>query len=217
MKWRCGILAACLMMSSAAEAQSPLVIGAVGQTVGRASGSTLGRCDVTGRQNKPKAVTKFHREAEPALQKYLALAAMGKNPGPAFKRRPVRVWALDGEQTKQFGTIRDSWASQTARLELVGWNLGVSDIFGHAVWRAYAADHSLLGTYDAVTVVASEGHRLVELRLWSPGQEGEASPISPFCARPGDYETWLASEAEQQRSAQSALEQRSAQSALEKP
>lgn len=193
MKWKWMLFVTSVWVALPAQAQqSPLIIDAISQTVGKAGGGFPSKCDVNGLQNKPKALAKFNREAEPALQKYLALAATGEDPGPAFKRRPVRIWALDGIQFKQFSTIRDPWASQLSKLELVGMNLGVSDLFGHAVWRAYAKDGSPLGAYDAVTVIASEGHRLVELYLWSPEQAGKIRPVTPFCFRPGDYEAWLA-------------------------
>lgn len=157
------------------------IVDAISNTVANAGKTPGDGCVPLNWDFAPKRWAKFEREAKPALDKYLALVAMGKNPGHAFKQRPTRHWAIDGQEVAKFANVIDPWASRIARVDQISLTLADNTIFGQGIWKAYDNSGAVLGTYDAKLVIASEGYRLVELNLWSPSNEGRAIPRFAQC------------------------------------
>lgn len=176
-------LLSAIAVTASANAQG-MIPSAISATIAQAANQSYETCLAPSWEGNPKRLEKFQREAGPALQKYIALVRASKNPGPAFKRRPIRSWFLDGTEVKKFDQIIDPWAARTTRFEESNLELAKGGIFGRAVWRAYGEDGAFLGMYDAKLVIASEGFRLVSLKLWSPEKVDQAS--SPFepCPEP---------------------------------
>lgn len=147
---------------------------------------------------KPKSVARFDAESTPGFQAYLDLASKGLNPAPVYKRVFHDRWQLDGVTTPELANVRDPWASRIAKVERVGFVLGRGEVRGYAIWRTYAADGSLLGTYDADMVRKTKGYAIGAIHLWSPGKESMARPLNPFCIEPGDHEQYTAAKAAQE-------------------
>jgi len=198
MKSAAWVLSAALLLAAptGAAAQSSMIADVIGQTIAGMNSGWPESCLSLKDAEKPKAVARFDAEAEPALRAYLALAAAGTDPTPAYKRTWPERWTLDGAETRELAAVRDPWAARVDRLEPVGVILGRGEVFGHAVWRAFAADGSLLGTYQAEMIRKTKGYAIGRLALWSPGAEGRGKPLTPYCAMPGDHEEYLAAKAE---------------------
>lgn len=177
-------------MPSGAQAQSSILPDVIGATIGNMSAGWPEKCLSLKQKEKPKAVARFSAEAEPALRVYLAAAGSGADLSPTYKRTWSNRWALDGVVTQDLRAVRDPWASRVERLEAVGLVLGRSEIFGHGIWRAFGADGALLGTYEAEMIRKTKGYAVGRLKLWSPGQEGQARPLTAYCVEPGDHERW---------------------------
>lgn len=168
----------------------------LGQIAGSANSGWPESCLSLKDPEKPKSVARFDADAEPALRAYLALAATGADPTPAYKRTWSDRWTLDGVVTDKLPNVRDPWAARVDRLEPIGIILGRGEVFGHGVWRAYAADGTWLGTYQAEMIRKTKGYAIGRIALWSPGQEGKGKPLTPYCAMPGDTEDYLKAKAE---------------------
>ena len=194
--------------SSGAAAQSSMMADVIGQTVAGMNSGWTEDCMSLEKAEKPKSVERFKSEAEPGLRAYLALASTGANPAAVYKRNLSDRWAVDGVPVRDLAAVRDPWAKRVSRLEPVGILLGRSEIVGHGIWRAYAADDRLLGTYEAEMIRKTKGYAIGRLNLWSPGQEARAKPLTPFCGTPGDHQQWA--------EAKAAAEARKAQRRAEK-
>jgi hypothetical protein len=183
---------ACAPAGAAAQSIIPSLIGqTIASSAGRGSGGPSESCLALQTPEKPEAVARFGAEAEPALRAYLALAAAGDDPSPAYKGDLKRRWKLDRRVTRELPDVRDPWAARVDRLEPVGVLLGRNPKFGHGIWRAYAADGTWLGTYQAELVRKTRGYAIRRLNLWSPGMEDKGQPLQPFCETPGDHEWYL--------------------------
>lgn len=145
---------------------------------------------------KPSDVTHHKAAADPALKAYLTIAAGGGDISPAFvKRRIWRDWRLDGipgASRLNLTRIRDPWASKVARLHQTSFTVGNSGALARSVWNAYAADGTLLGTYDALLRRSRNGAQLQWLYLYSPAATAKPNPVVAFCLEPGDVERWHA-------------------------
>lgn len=182
-------IAPALALAAPAPAQAQGVIpDVISSTVANMNRGLPERC-LDGRMEPDAAESaRFTAEAEPALRAYLALAAAGSDPTPAFtSRRNERSWALDAEPL-DLATGRDPWAARIARLELVGLRLGGWKVHGRGLWRAFAADGTELGLYDGYFRAHREGFRVSALDLFSPGGDKQPTPIAGFCDVPGDTE-----------------------------
>lgn len=191
MIWLAVIAGAGLLSAPSAQGQSSFMADVIGNTIANMSSGWPKDCLALEWKEDAAAVARFDREAEPALQAYLALAAARADVTPAYKTRLPGPWALDGVPNNKIGTISDPWAGKVARLEKVGVTLGRGKVFGHGVWRAFDADGHLLGTYDAELIRKTKGYAVMRLRLWSPGQEDKIRSLTPYCGEPGDHEAWL--------------------------
>ena len=178
--------------ASSARPQYSIMPSVIGNTVASLSNGSPKACLALEWKAKPEAVARFAAEADPAMNAYLALAAKGLDPTPAYKRRFPGPWQLDGDIPPDLHLIKDPWAPRIARLERTGMVLGLGEVFGHAVWRAYDADGNLLGTYDTDLIRKTKGYAVSRLELWSPGHEAQVRPVLPFCDQVGDHEEWLA-------------------------
>lgn len=190
-------IGAMLMLAGAgggAQAQG-VMADVIGATVANMNSGWPEACLSLERPEKPKSVARFAAEAEPALRTYLERASARADIASAYKRSRPDRWSIDRVVTTDFAQVRDPWAGRVQRLEPVAVLLGRSEIFGYGVWRAYGADNALLGTYEAETVRKTKGYALSRLKLWSPGQEGNVRPLTPFCAEPGDHETYAKAKA----------------------
>jgi hypothetical protein len=138
----------------------------------------------------PEQAARFTAEAEPALRRYLELAAAGADLSPAFTGRGNdRRWRIDGVEP-DFAAVRDPWAARIARLELVGLRLGGAKVRGRGVWRAFAADGAELGTYDGLFRRKTRGFEVSLLDLFSPGSAKQPPALTGFCYTPGDTEAF---------------------------
>lgn len=147
----------------------------------------------------PEQAARFTAEAEPSLRAYLALATAGADLSPAFtNRRFDRHWTIDGEEP-DFAAVRDPWAARIGRLELVGLRLGGMKVRGRGIWRAFAADGTALGVYDALFRRRTHGFEVSSLALVSPGSAKPPPPLTGFCYTPGDTEGFREARATRER------------------
>jgi len=187
-------VAALLAPGTAAAQYNPVFMAdVIGQAVANSMNSGIPeKCLKLDWEPTAEQAKRFTAEAEPALRAYLALAAKDADLTPAYTNRKFdRMWAIDGTATKEFAAIRDPWAARVDRIELVGLRLGGMKVRGRGQWRAFAADGSLIGTYDGLFRRKTKGFEVSSLDLWSPGKEGDAKPLSGFCYTPGDHEQWV--------------------------
>jgi len=190
--WLAAIALVGLNQASSARPQYSIMPAVIGNTIASMSNGAPKGCLALEWKAKPEAIARFEAEADPAINAYLALASKGVDPTPAYKRRFPGPWQLDGDIPPDLHLIKDPWAPRIARLERTGIMLGLDEVFGHAVWRAYDAAGNLLGTYDADLIRKTKGYAVSRLELWSPGHEAQVRPMSPFCDQVGDHEEWLA-------------------------
>ncbi len=189
------LAAAALAGPAAAQGIIPAVIGA---TIANMNQGTPERCLDGSWEPTPRQAARFTAEAEPALRRYLELAAAGADLAPAFTgRRADRRWAIDGE-TRDFAAVRDPWAARIARLELVGLRLGGMKVRGRGLWRAFAADGAELGLYDGLFRRRSRGFEISSLDLFSAGAAGQPGALTGFCYTPGDTEAFREARAERE-------------------
>lgn len=190
--------AASLLAAAPAIAQSSFMAGVIGQTVANSANQGLPERCLDGHwEPKPEEAARFEVEAEPALRTYLELARAGSDLGPAFTNRKFdRRWSLDGTVAKDFSAVRDPWASQVAKIELVGLRLGGMKVRGRGVWKAYAADGTELGTYDGLFRRKTKGFEVSSLDLYTAGAAKQAPVMTGFCYTPGDTEQYFAAKAE---------------------
>ncbi len=191
-----------LFIANTADAQA--IYDAIAFAVGQA-GRGSQQCLLLKEARNPVLAARFRNEAEPALRLYLALAATSTNVMAAYKRPWGDAWSIDSVSNHDLKMVHDPWAAKITRLELVGAVAGQEEdgLYGHALWRAYGANNDLLGTYEMLGVRKTSGYALNQLALWSPGHEGHAKPLTPFCGVPGDHEASLAAKAEaEQKKAQ---------------
>ena len=201
---RAAIIASALasaVMATSAVAQG-VMTDAIMTTAANASRGPSERClDGLG-EPTPQQAARFTSEAEPAFRRYLELAAAGMDLSPAFTNRSFdRRWAIDGEE-HDFAIVRDPWAAQVARLELIGLRLGGMRVRGRALWRAFAADGTELGIYDGLFRRRTRGFEVSSLDLFSPGFAKPPLALTGFCYTPGDTEAFR--EARAQREAERA-------------
>lgn len=190
--WLAAIALVGLNQASSARPQYSIMPAVIGNTIASMSNGAPKGCLALEWKAKPEAIARFEAEADPAINAYLALASKGVDPTPAYKRRFPGPWQLDGDIPPDLHLIKDPWAPRIARLERTGIMLGLDEVFGHAVWRAYDAAGNLLGTYDADLIRKTKGYAVSRLELWSPGHEAQVRPVAPFCDQVGDHEEWLA-------------------------
>jgi hypothetical protein len=202
---RPAMIAAWLVMIAAfggpAVAQG-IIPDVIGATIANMNQGIPERCLDGFWEPTPEQAARFTAEAEPALRAYLALAAAGADLSPAFTdRRYDRRWTLDGA-APDFAAVRDPWAARVARLELVGLRLGGMKVRGRGLWRAFAADGTALGVYDALFRRKTHGFEVSSLDLFSPGAAKPPLALTGFCYTPGDTEGFR--EARAQREAERA-------------
>jgi hypothetical protein len=177
--------------TSATPASAQGIIPAViGQTIANMSAGMPEDCLDGSKEPTVEQAARFTREAEPAMRAYLALAAAGTDVAPSFVGRSEQHWTLDGNVV-QIPAVRDPWASRVTRLELVGLRLGALKVRGRGQWRAFAADGTLLGTYDGLFRRRTHGFKLSSLDLYSAGAARQAPALAGFCYTPGDSEAFL--------------------------
>lgn len=179
-----------------ATAQSSFMADAIGQAVANANRSAPAACYDGRWAAKPKNLEKGITRAEALIQRYKQQFASGPDLKKLFINSKAR-WQYDG-QRQNVRNLHDPWAARTARLERIALTVGNYGIFYHVQWRAFAADGSFLGIYDAL--LNSNGTQFTWLDLYSPGASGKPTSNTPFCNEPGDVEAWQA--AKQKRAAE---------------
>lgn len=188
------VLAAGFAANTPAYGQGAIMAGlpdVLGQTIGRAGSGWPAWCLALEQQPNENDITRFAAGADIGIQRYLAIAATGVDPSPAYKRNWSKPWQLDGAIVENRALIADPWAARVTRLEPVAIELGSSKVFGRGVWRAFEEDGNLLGYYDAEMIRQSKDYAIGRLELWSPDRSGEARTVTPFCAEPGDHRQYL--------------------------
>jgi hypothetical protein len=177
-----------LAFAGSASAQG-VVAAAIGQAIGNMSAGMPEHCLDGTDEPTVREAARFTAEAEPAMRAYLALAAAGGDVAPSFVGRSERHWAIDGTVV-DVPAVRDPWASRVVRIELVGLRLGALKVRGRGQWRAFAADGTLLGTYDGLFRRRTHGFRASSLDLYSAGAATQAPTLAAFCYTPGDAEAF---------------------------
>jgi hypothetical protein len=206
-----GAIALAAGAATPAGAQADFTATMIAITIGNMRSGMPAACLLGRWKPTPEKSAKAQADAEPALRRYLDLAAGGAaDMTQVFTNRKAdRRWALDGT-AGDLTAISDPWAKRVVTLRLRGHILGGEGVRSRAVWDAVAADGSLLGTYDAVLRRTSKGRELSSLDLYSPGSAAAAAakPIVDFCYDPGDIEDYkeAVAKADAEREAKRAAE-----------
>lgn len=191
------LLLAAASLSTPAAAQYPMINDVIAQTISGMNQGMPERCLDGHWDPTPEQAARFTAEAEPALRTYLQLAASDGDLAPAFTNRKYdRRWSLDGEVAKDFASVRDPWAARVSRVELVGLRLGGAKVRGRAIWKVYAADGVVIGTYDGLFRRKTKGFEVSSLDLFSAGGAKQPPAVTGFCYTPGDTEEYFAAKAE---------------------
>ena len=137
-----------------------------------------------------------------AIQNYLTLARSGESLIPMFvKETAARHWTKDGS-SMAVETARDPWAAQVTRLQMADFRAGNQKTSYRVVWKAFAADGTHIGSYEAFLHRTRNGASLIDLSLYSSDAATQPSASKPFCSYPGDIEQWQ--EAKAKRDAEKA-------------
>ena len=197
-------------LSTAASAQSSFMADVIGQAAGGYSGGEPDSC-FDGRQRpKPEGIASASVRADKAFGEYRALAASKASLKPLFYDK--KNWDFDGA-VQDAAAATDPWADRISRVERVSLtvaNTGRSWFRG--IWNAFAADGSLLGSYDAMMQAGRGSAGFISLALRSPGSAAHSEPDVPFCSRPGDIERW--NEARAKREAEKAAKRAAKEAGL---
>jgi hypothetical protein len=147
------------------------------------------------------SIAKGPERVEAAMANYRQVASTGTDLRRVIGGEGVRQWQLDG-QVQDVRTVRDPFLPKVARLERLFVTPGNEGAYYRAQWRAYAADGTEIGIYDALMFWSSK--KFMSLDLYTP--QAAAKPIAntPFCETPGDVEAWK--EATAKREAKKAAE-----------
>jgi len=181
-----GMLA--LLGSGSASGQSSFMADVIGQAAAGYSGGEPDSC-FDGRQRpKPEGIASASVRADKAFGEYRTFAATKASLKPLFYGK--KNWDFDGA-VQDAAAATDPWADRISRVERV--NLTVANTarsWFRGIWNAYAADGSLLGSYDAMMQAGRGSAGFISLALRSPGSAAHSEPVVPFCSRPGDIERW---------------------------
>lgn len=171
-----------------AGAQSSMVNDVIAQTISGMNQGTPAACYTDRWAPKPKGIAKGTERSEAGIATYLKIAAAGTDLSEAYTyAQEERLWSLDGVG-QDSRAARDPWASRVARLERVDLRVGNGEVSYRGLWRAVAADGTLLGTYDALLIRKKGESRLRHLALVSPGNASQPQATGLFCYEPGDIE-----------------------------
>jgi hypothetical protein len=189
------------LTASQADAQSSVITDVIGQTAAGMSGSQSDDCFNGHDFPKEGEIRNGRERSEGAMQKYLALARTGVSLTPAFvKEVAARHWIRDGS-SGPVEQASDPWAARIARLEPTDFRAGNQKTSYRAIWKAYAADGSTIGLYEAFVHRTRNGASFIDLSLHSSNAPQPAAG-EPFCSYPGDIEKWR--EAKAKRDAEKA-------------
>jgi len=139
---------------------------------------------------KQSEIANGRARAEEAFNHYLSLAKSGESLVSSFiKEKHVRTWRHDGiAQTVDIA--RDPLAARIARTELSDLHMGNGKTSYRGVWRAYAADGTYVGSYEAFLYRTRNSARIIRLDVYSASAAIQPGPSAPFCSEPGDIEKW---------------------------
>ena len=129
------------------------------------------------------------------MANYRQVAAAGTDLRKVIGSEGVRRWQLDG-QTQDVRAVRDPFLPRIARLERLFITSGNENAYYRVQWRAYAADGSEIGIYDALMFWKSS--RFMSLDLYTPRPTARPVANTPFCETPGDVELWQKAKAERE-------------------
>ena len=197
-----GAAAAALLWAAPAAAQYAAINDVIAQTIMSMNQGYPDTCYTEKWAPKPNEIADGSERSEKGMADYLKFAAAGTDLSEAYAGRlENRHWKLDGiEQDTR--ASRDPWVARIARIERVDLRVGNAGVTYRGLWRAYAADGTPLGTYEALLLRKRGGSRLNELALHSPGGADQPAAATPFCVAPGDIEKWQ--EAKAKRAAEKA-------------
>jgi hypothetical protein len=183
-----------------ATAQSSFMADVIGQAVaGYGGGGTPDKCYDGGWQPKPKDLSSGPGRVESAIHNYLLVAAAGTDLKPAFTGgKHLWYWKMDGAE-QDVRAARDPWASRVIRVEPIGFAASNQGGQFRAIWKAFAADGTVLGIYDGWLQRWDGGTaRLIHLDLYSPGAAKQPDELVPFCFIPGDVAKWKEAKAKRE-------------------
>jgi hypothetical protein len=188
----CGAAALALLAGAPAVAQSSFMADVIGQAVaGYGNGGTPDKCYDGRWQPKPKDLAEGPQRVEAAMRAYRQLAANSTDLKPVFTGgKHVWLWRIDGAE-QDVRAMRDPWAARVARVEPIAFAASNQGGQYRALWKALAADGTVLGIYDGwLTRWDGNTARFMHLDLYSPGAAKQPDPVIPFCFAPGDVAKW---------------------------
>lgn len=191
------LTAASALLGTSAAAQSvfmqalPDVLGQVAAGYGgRPSSCYNGRWTPSA-----ESIAKGPARAEAAMANYRQVASTGTDLRKVIGSEGVRRWKLDGK-VQDVRSVNDPFLPRAARLELLFARPGNEGAYYRAQWRAYAADGSEIGIYDALMFWRSD--HFMSLDLYTPQAADRPIADTPFCETPGDVEAWQKDKAERE-------------------
>jgi hypothetical protein len=181
--------------AASATAQSSFMADMIGQAVagyggGRPSGCYNGRWTPSA-----ESIAKGPARVEAAMANYRQVASTGTDLRKVIGSEGVRRYQLDG-QLQDVRAVRDPFLPRIARLERLFITSGNENAYYRAQWRAYAADGSEIGIYDALMFWKS--NHFMSLDLYTPRATGRPVANMPFCESPGDVELWQEAKAKRE-------------------
>lgn len=182
-----------------AAGQSSFMAAVIGQTVMSMNSGTPTACYDGRWQPKAKDIADGQTRAESAVQAYRQAASASTDLKPVFTGgKHIWLWRIDGvEQDVRAG--RDPWLSRVSRFEPVAFQAANQAGTFRALWRAVAADGTVLGTYDGwLTRWNGNTARFMHLDLYSANSAKQADPMTPFCYAPGDIAKWQEAKAKRE-------------------
>jgi hypothetical protein len=210
----CGAAALALLAAAPAVAQSSFMADMIGQAVaGYGNAGTPDACYDGRWQPKPKDLAMGPQRVEAAMRAYQQFATTSTDLKPVFTGgKHIWLWRIDGVE-QDVRAVRDPWAPSVARVEPIAFQGANQAGTFRALWRAVAADGTVLGTYDGwLTRWDGNTARFMHLDLYSANAAKQPDPMIPFCFAPGDIAKWQ--EAKAKREAEKAAKRAAKEAAM---
>jgi hypothetical protein len=142
-----------------------------------------------------ESIAKGPARVEAVMANYRQIASTGTDLRRAIGAEGVRRWQLDG-QVQDVRAVSDPFLPKVARLERLFITSGNESAYYRIQWRAYAADGSEIGIYDAL--MFWNGKKFMSLDLYTAQATVRPVANTPFCETPGDVELWREAKAKRE-------------------
>jgi len=190
-----GAVALAALAAAPAVSQSSFMADVIGQAVAGYGSGRPNACYDGRWTPSAESIAKGPERVEAAMANYRQVASIGTDLRKVIGSEGVRRWQIDGQQ-QDVRAVRDPFLPKIARLERLFITSGNENAYYRVQWRAYAADETEIGIYDALMFWRSK--KFMSLDLYTPQATDMPVANTPFCETPGDVEAWQEAKAKRE-------------------